>query len=236
MQCWAKQLGGCAGGMTREHYFSKSLYSGNAITLKGLHWCRTDPVTISISDATANVLCQRHNGSLSDYDMEASKFQDSIAQLDRTSFQTNSRKMQSPLMRIELSGVRLSRWLTKTHCNLRAVARRAVEARFVAHSFGDLNHALRFYVHEAVNLEFNNGSVWCQDCWDDEGNVVWFVRLAGLLWIASTIELAELGDEVPVNNQWYSVQQFYERPNELKATQVTGESEPVTSRVIRISW
>jgi len=238
MKCWASEFTTCAGPQSGEHYFSKSLFDGNCVTFKGLSWCRGRAVAIPLSKAKANILCKRHNELLSGADDEASKFQSAIERLHPEPQLASNGGTQSPSKRITLSGLLLSRWLTKTYCNVQAVEKRPIDERFVAHSFGGETQTLRFYLHAGMGLksQFKTGDVRCQGCWDDRGNTVWFVRLAGVDWIVSTVGLRELGDHVPLDNQWYPIQQFHERPHELKITPMIDGNRPVTTGLLELLW
>lgn len=70
-KCWANSIGSCSGGTSGEHVFSKGLFPGNAVTIKGLHWCKDEPITVGINSITKNILCSNHNSELSTLDSEA---------------------------------------------------------------------------------------------------------------------------------------------------------------------
>lgn len=59
--CWARALGRCAGGMTGEHILAKTLFSGDAVTIRGAPWCRGEERRVGLQSFTANILCKRHN-------------------------------------------------------------------------------------------------------------------------------------------------------------------------------
>jgi len=72
-------MGNCAGKISREHYFSDSLYKllagGESLTIEGAHWLTSgSSVELAPSALTAKVLCEHHNSSLSILDAEALRF------------------------------------------------------------------------------------------------------------------------------------------------------------------
>jgi hypothetical protein len=78
-RCYARGMGNCAGKISREHYFSSSLYKllagGESLTIEGTHWLKSgSSVELAPSALTAKVLCEHHNSSLSVLDAEALRF------------------------------------------------------------------------------------------------------------------------------------------------------------------
>lgn len=116
--CWARCLGNCGGGVSREHYISASIFDDEWITVEGFDWCRNKPVRISLASAASKMLCRRHNQALSDCDAEASKL---------SRFMSKNLR-DDPLAEgsINLSGRLLERWALKTLFNFgRQLARRS---------------------------------------------------------------------------------------------------------------
>ena len=78
-RCYARGMGNCAGKISREHYFSASLYKllagGESLMIEGVHWLTSgSSVELAPSALTAKVLCEHHNSSLSVLDAEALRF------------------------------------------------------------------------------------------------------------------------------------------------------------------
>lgn len=70
-KCWADSIGSCSGGTSGEHIFSKGLFLGKTVTVKGLKWCKDEPMTVGINSITKNILCRNHNSELGTLDAEA---------------------------------------------------------------------------------------------------------------------------------------------------------------------
>lgn len=71
VHCWAESLGTCSGKQSGEHYFSKSLFPGDAIKVCGFPWCKDQEMAIGMDSAVAKILCTKHNADLSPLDNEA---------------------------------------------------------------------------------------------------------------------------------------------------------------------
>src|SRR5580704_14990000 len=115
-RCWAACLGDCKGGMSGERTVSQCLFPSGGVTVKGLHWCRDEAVTIGIGSLTTNILCREHNGRLSDVDDYAKKaFNTLSASMELSHLRTQLRqdycKRHSPrafrLFRILWGGLRV---------------------------------------------------------------------------------------------------------------------------------
>ena len=118
--CWAKSIGNCGGGISREHVVSKSLFKSPIVSVKGFNWCKDAARTVGIESLTAKILCQRHNNSLSSLDEEASALFDAIREWCK---RENARANTSPLSRISrpptnVNARLLERWFLKTLLNL----------------------------------------------------------------------------------------------------------------------
>lgn len=73
-KCYAGPLNDCDGGITREHYFSRSVLEqlGPSFRLVGgAH--RPEGLSVTPSSLTGKVLCERHNSILSGLDSEAAR-------------------------------------------------------------------------------------------------------------------------------------------------------------------
>jgi hypothetical protein len=119
MGCWAACLGDCDGGLTREHTVSKCIFPKGAVTVKGLHWCRDEPITIGISSLTRNILCKKHNSDLSDVDTYAkTAIETLVASMDLTTLRNNLRQNHWTIKRYEIDGQLFERWFVKTLVNV----------------------------------------------------------------------------------------------------------------------
>ena len=77
MGCFAVHLGDCSGGISKEHYVSRSVLAiaGNTVQVSGFPWQEPDePLEIGIGALTSRILCSHHNSELSPLDETASKF------------------------------------------------------------------------------------------------------------------------------------------------------------------
>lgn len=72
--CWAHSLGNCAGGISREHYVSKSLFPDGKVTIAGFKWLNGEHKTFQVQSIGANILCRYHNTALSELDAEIDNF------------------------------------------------------------------------------------------------------------------------------------------------------------------
>jgi hypothetical protein len=70
--CYAKELGGCHGPLSREHYLSKCvqehLRAGGEYRLFGAPWLADGEAIASINNTQAKILCVGHNNALSNLD------------------------------------------------------------------------------------------------------------------------------------------------------------------------
>jgi hypothetical protein len=117
--CWADVLGGCDSKISREHFISENFFSGNAVQVKGLPWCKAEPKIIGIGAATAKILCRTHNSSLSPLDAEGGKFMAAIHEHIRLA-DIRGKLVHTPLhvVRLKINARLLERWLLKILLNL----------------------------------------------------------------------------------------------------------------------
>jgi hypothetical protein len=116
--CWAEPLGGCGGGISREHLVSKCVFPDQSIFVKGLDWCLDEPKEVRIETLTAKILCKDHNSALSELDSEAGRAFDTIRDFART-------KMNREMMpyinwaskQLAVDSRKLERWCLKTLLN-----------------------------------------------------------------------------------------------------------------------
>lgn len=63
-ECWAKSLGDCGGGISREHPLSECVYPDQTVMVSGFDFCKDEPKEIHINSLTAKILCIDHNTRL----------------------------------------------------------------------------------------------------------------------------------------------------------------------------
>jgi hypothetical protein len=120
--CWAYELGGCDGKLSREHLVTDGLWTGPQIEVVGFPWCRDKPLMIGRANIVAKILCRKHNSALSDVDsagIHAFRTLQAAAEL-----QERRRKyFHPPLVQqcFHIEGLPLERWFLKTAINLALV-------------------------------------------------------------------------------------------------------------------
>jgi hypothetical protein len=121
--CWASSLKDCAGGFTREHLITESVFAGKEISVNGLPWCRTRSITMLPTNLTANILCQRHNNDLSPVDeagLAAFKVFREAGEMQATRrgyLEAGLTPYSFPVEQYEIEGHNFERWLLKTLIN-----------------------------------------------------------------------------------------------------------------------
>lgn len=110
-KCYAKSRNDCSTGISREHYLSRAILSelekDGAVGVANIHAISQshDAFTpIGISALSSKILCEKHNGFLSDLDNEAAKLFRTIDVFD---------KAQAGGQAIEISGNQIERWMLK---------------------------------------------------------------------------------------------------------------------------
>jgi hypothetical protein len=123
-ECWAAVLGGCEGGISREHIISESLFSGTTIGVRGMPWCREGHKFIGKAGYTANILCRKHNSDLSPVD-DAGTNAFATLRLMATIYSNRSGMLEYGLwcgrfevIKQRIDGRGLERWLLKTLINM----------------------------------------------------------------------------------------------------------------------
>lgn len=111
--CYASLLGGCGGGLSREHYISQSVLDlfGPELVVSGAAWMAPgESQSLPVAALTAKILCQHHNTGLSTLDATAGGF----ARALNTIFQVRS-SQDPPVQPTEttIDGALLERWLLK---------------------------------------------------------------------------------------------------------------------------
>jgi hypothetical protein len=114
-KCYADVLGGCSGGLTAEHYISRSVLAEmeklGPLTLGGTPWLN-EPKSIPSSALTARILCKTHNEGLNALDSEACRLFQWLAPIEGDGV--------APSEEINIDGKLFERWLLKVLCGLLA--------------------------------------------------------------------------------------------------------------------
>lgn len=119
VKCWAECMGGCSSIQSREHYITKGLFSGKAVKLKGLPWCKFEEKTVGLAAASSKMLCKTHNEQLSNLDDSAIQAFESFRQIFALHDRQYALPPQSYLLRTwKIDGRLLERWFLKTLVNL----------------------------------------------------------------------------------------------------------------------
>jgi hypothetical protein len=107
----------CRGRLTKEHYVSENVLSrltgGGPLKVSGLDYSQPEDVkTIGIDNFASNMLCERHNGVLSDLDGVAGQFFGTFDEINRWLVDSDQ-----PETRVFLfNGADIERWLLKLLC------------------------------------------------------------------------------------------------------------------------
>ena len=116
--CYASTLGGCSGGITGEHYISRSVlklishddaHPGIAV-VSGPRWKNK---ALPIASLVANILCRAHNEGLSLLDSTAKTFLEAMQQI-------HSNAKSHARVTLSLTGDHFERWLLKVLCGFMA--------------------------------------------------------------------------------------------------------------------
>lgn len=116
--CWAEKLGGCGGGISREHIISGSLFESSCIDVKGFDWCKEEK-RIGLASLTKKVLCRNHNSQLSQIDSAAAYAFDVFRRTTRQ-FNDRNKKREEKYKKIifPINAAALERWFLKTLINI----------------------------------------------------------------------------------------------------------------------
>jgi hypothetical protein len=63
-ECWAKSLGDCGGGISREHPLSECVYPDKTVIVSGFDFCDGGSRELHINSLTSKILCRDHNTRL----------------------------------------------------------------------------------------------------------------------------------------------------------------------------
>ncbi len=122
--CWAKCLGDCKGNITGEHIITEKIWQGNEIGVFGFSWCREKHQFIGVANFTKNMLCERHNSTLSPVDQGGIAAFDTFRKVSnvdeqrRANREAGFRSGRLDLFTYSLDGPLLERWFLKTLINM----------------------------------------------------------------------------------------------------------------------
>jgi hypothetical protein len=118
-ECWAECLGDCSDKMTREHIFTKGVFSTDELMVEGFSWCPDKPVAIGLSSLTAKILCSKHNNELSIADSAATStikcFGEAMA---LHKFREKFERTHWTRREFNVNGYELESWFLKTLINI----------------------------------------------------------------------------------------------------------------------
>ncbi len=111
--CWARELGGCGGGMSGEHPVSEAFFKTKGI--RTASWDRPVPKTIGIKSFRINTLCRKHNSALSDLDTLGGRYSDA---LKRVLSMMSGGTIANKATVLRWPALLLERWFLKCMINL----------------------------------------------------------------------------------------------------------------------
>jgi hypothetical protein len=114
--CYLSTTGNCSHASSGEHYISRSLLTeiGDTVSVGGFPWSGPTLETqriVGMNSLTANILCKRHNSSLSALDCHAGKFMRILKAINHD-LDNNSSNIPHD-MNYLMSGEILERWMLK---------------------------------------------------------------------------------------------------------------------------
>lgn len=208
--------------------------------IKGFPWCQSDYKTISLANAKANILCKHHNELLSPTDAEAQRFQKALMRCSAPDDVRKGRGFWRGPQIIRLSGILFSRWLTKTYCNTMTVAKRVLSEDFISYSFGSTTQqSLSFYiyVHRGQRFAIQDNHIQFRDFYNDQGDVMFYVRFFGFHWFAANCDLRNTGTiEIMGLNPTMKTAHLMEKPKALVVQQDLGGGLPAVKLNVQIDW
>jgi hypothetical protein len=118
-KCWARDLGGCSDAISGEHIVTAGLFETDVVAVQGFGWCRDEPKHVGLSSLTRNILCTKHNSTLSTVDSAAIAAFDVFRECVRL---TDVRQSMAPrrwnISHLKIDGLALERWFLKTLINV----------------------------------------------------------------------------------------------------------------------
>lgn len=103
-ECYARLLGGCAPGLSREHVFTSGVMGGSGMVSFRGYSKILDDTPIALARAAPKILCSTHNSMLSPLDSEAIKLSDALGEFHAA---------RSGHFEVQIDGPLLERWLLK---------------------------------------------------------------------------------------------------------------------------
>ena len=110
-KCYAQALGKCSSQLSREHYVSDKVLRAislaqSAVRVSGLRFQPSGmDQELGIGSLTGNILCQKHNSDLSDFDNAGSQF---FSAMERLMVTGNS------ALTLRIKGDQIEAWMLKT--------------------------------------------------------------------------------------------------------------------------
>jgi len=154
-ECWAKPLGDCKGGITGEHLFTRSIFTGEEIVVDGAPWFKGVSKRISLDAAVGNILCEHHNHTLGTYAdpagkelreaMQASVRNKPEATGTATEYVRSPGGIIVPKPTVTIRGPHVGAWLAKTHCNMIANTKGTPSIEYIQYAFSPRNPQIQFY-------------------------------------------------------------------------------------------
>ena len=117
MNCYAISLCDCKGGISKEHYISRSVLeiAGKTLQVSGFSWQKPDePMEVGIGALTSRILCSQHNSELSPLDETGRKFLSAL----KSSFDEAIGNEYFAHEVFSIDGDKLELWLLKILCGI----------------------------------------------------------------------------------------------------------------------
>lgn len=165
MRCYATQLGNCKGGITKEHYVSRSVLeiAGREIQITGFPWQQhNESANVGINSLVSKVLCRHHNSELSHLDASGREFLRAL----KTSFDSAVSKDEFTHEVFNVAGDKIELWLLKILCGVLAVSKNVtvpekwVEILFEREPIADGSGLHIFGEMGSSRSESGRSSVW----------------------------------------------------------------------------
>jgi len=204
-------LGGCAGGLSREHIITKALYEGT-VEATGLPWTGGRKVELPINAIASNVLCVKHNNDLSPVDAEAVRLKRFVVAAEgrgSDAVRAGRRAFET------VDGKKVVRWLCKEVCNVVAMRGDMPDAAYVHGAFGTPNgRSASVYIRKPIQTRIasNSGRFVVWEYWAQQASAedlaVYVIRLGYTEWLVSPRRLSQR--ELDVLGRSSSYQHWFE--------------------------
>jgi hypothetical protein len=128
--CWASGLGDCVGKLSLEHFISLSSWQvedpqanraakeGHVITVETGLGRRVQTKSMRLRNYGRRMLCEHHNNSSSEIDLEGKRFSDAVRAFYDIARTRQHTKLRWALREFKLDGALLERWFLKTAINM----------------------------------------------------------------------------------------------------------------------